>query len=576
MLTKGSSGNHLAGVLRSLVSKEHTVTIFSKKTTRPLQADITNLDLETGAFDLIVNYEKSDIDSYFYQGNLSFDIEVPPASDEETSEIYNFEKIKAKPLKKESGVYEIKCQITDELFAREARGAVRIPFILGMRAQANLEVYTNELLIKGRVRNLSTGGCMVDIALEDSLPLYVTQRLPGVTIEFPNGEYFHSPGGIRHMRPFGNEGHAAVGIEFVDVEHDMEHALYRLVSESERESAYRAGIEGRGVSQSPVFIPRKKESDILKHDAHKSTEFPHAPPMVKGVRSVARQLQAVLIFVKNWNAFPEETLYDCTDSLIHLVKQDRKALLYALSYLQDQPEWVRHALQVSAYLADMMVLRDPHSPQLREAVAGALLHTMGKPLLMSEQLPSLKTNMTPQQKEILRRHVEQLLEKTDALGWQPSPECRDIIENANELLDGSGYPAGKTAAELSETAKTVSVIKAINKYTHERNGVSPRTPLDAYRWVHEHEHLYDRTIIIDYIQQYGLYPIGSLAKFSRGFLAWIMDIDNKGMPTQVHVVKNLSFIDASIDTVLTSADFSQIGRLEGVVNPNDYAVSHKT
>ncbi|MDO0946516.1 HD domain-containing phosphohydrolase [Chromohalobacter israelensis] len=575
MLTKGSSGNHLAGVLRSLVSKEHTVTIFSKKTTRPLQADITNLDLETGAFDLIVNYEKSDIDSYFYQGNLSFDIEVPPASDEETSEIYNFEKIKAKPLKKESGVYEIKCQITDELFAREARGAVRIPFILGMRAQANLEVYTNELLIKGRVRNLSTGGCMVDIALEDSLPLYVTQRLPGVTIEFPNGEYFHSPGGIRHMRPFGNEGHAAVGIEFVDVEHDMENALYRLVSESERESAYRAGIEGRGVSQSPVFIPRKKESDILKHDAHKSTEFPHAPPMVKGVRSVARQLQAVLIFVKNWNAFPEETLYDCTDSLIHLVKQDRKALLYALSYLQDQPEWVRHALQVSAYLADMMVLRDPHSPQLREAVAGALLHTMGKPLLMSEQLPSLKTNMTPQQKEILRGHVEKLLEKIHALGWKPSPECRDIIENANELLDGSGYPAGKTARELSETAKTVSVIKAINKYTHERNGVSPRTPLDAYRWVHEHEHLYDRTIIIDYIQQYGLYPIGSLAKFSRGFLAWIKDIDNKGMPIQVHVVKNLSFIDASIDTVLTSTDFSQIGRLEGVVNPNDYNVNHK-
>lgn len=94
--------------------------------------------------------------------------------------------------------------------------------------------------------------------------------------------------------------------------------------------------------------------------------------------------------------------------------------------------------------------------------------------------------------------------------------------------------------------------------------------------MHEHEHLYDRTIIIDYIQQYGLYPIGSLAKFSRGFLAWIMDIDNKGMPIQVHVVKNLSFIDASIDTVLTSTDFSQIGRLEGIVNPNDYTVSHKT
>ncbi|WP_341765846.1 MULTISPECIES: PilZ domain-containing protein [Chromohalobacter] len=551
------------------------MTIFSKKTTRPLQADITNLDLETGAFDLIVNYEKSDIDSYFHQGNLSFDIEVPPASDEETSEIYNFEKIKAKPLKKESGVYEIKCQITDELFAREARGAVRIPFILGMRAQANLEVYTNELLIKGRVRNLSTGGCMVDIALEDSLPLYVTQRLPSVTIEFPNGDYFHSPGGIRHMRPFGNEGHAAVGIEFVDVNHDMENALYRLVSESERESAYRAGIEGRGVSQSPVFIPRKKESGILKHDAHKSTEPANAPPMVKGVRSIARQLQAVLIFIKNWSTFPEETLYDCTDSLIYLVKQDRKALLYALSYLQDQPEWVRHAIQVAGSLADMIVLRDPYSPHLRETVAGTLMHTMGKPLLMSEKLPSLKANMTPPQKEILLGHVDKLLEKITALGWYPSKGCLDIIRDANELLDGSGYPAGKTADELSSLVKRVSVIKAVNKYTHGRNGVPPRTPLDAYRWVHENDALFDRTILIEYIQQYGLYPIGSLAKFSRGFLAWIMDIDNKGIPTQVHVVKNLTFIDTRIDIVLSSTDFMQIGRLVGIVSPNDYRVEHK-
>ena len=45
--------------------------------------------------------------------NLSFDIEIPAASEEELSEIYNFEKVKAKPLKKEPGVYEIKCQLTD-------------------------------------------------------------------------------------------------------------------------------------------------------------------------------------------------------------------------------------------------------------------------------------------------------------------------------------------------------------------------------------------------------------------------------------------------------------------------------
>ncbi|MGO1343737.1 HD domain-containing phosphohydrolase [Chromohalobacter japonicus] len=307
----------------------------------------------------------------------------------------------------------------------------------------------------------------------------------------------------------------------------------------------------------------------------KADESHNTPPMVKGVRTIARQLQAVLIYIKNWNSFPEETLYDCTDSLIHLVRQNRKELLYALSFLRDQPEWVRHAIQVAGLLADMVTSRDPHSPHLREALAGTLMHTMGKPLLMSDKLPSLKTNMTPQQKEILRGHVDKLLEKIAELGWQPSKGCLDIIQNANERLDGSGYPNGKTEAQLSEMVKQLSVIKLINKLTNERNSVSPRTPLDAYRWAHENGDKYERTVIIDYIQQYGLYPIGSLAKFSGGFLAWVMDIDNKGMPNKVHVVKNLAFIDASIDTHLSSNDFSQIGKLEGTANPNDYSISHK-
>lgn len=445
-----------------------------------------------------------------------------------------------------------------------------------MSAHVSIEVFSDELTIKGRLRNISNGGCMIDIALEDSLPLYVTQLLPSITLEFPNGEYFYSQGSIRHMRPFGSEGHAAIGIQFVEVPRDMENILFRLVSESEREAAHRAGMNMRGVGPSPLFFPRKKENTILKSEQQaKADESHNMPPMVKGVREISRQLQAVLIYIKNWNSFPEETLYDCTDSLIHLVRQNRKELLYALSFIRDQPGWIRHAIQVAGYFADMLIARDPHSPYLREVIAGTLLHTMGKPLLMSDKLPSLKTNMTPQQKEILRGHVDKLLEKIAELGWQPSKGCLDIIQNANERLDGSGYPNGKTEAQLSEMVKQLSVIKIINKLTNERNRVSPRTPLDAYRWAHENGDKYERTVIIDYIQQYGLYPIGSLAKFSGGFLAWVMDIDNKGMPNKVHVVKNLAFIDASIDTHLSSNDFSQIGKLEGTANPNDYSISHK-
>lgn len=51
-----------------------------------------------------------------------------------------------------------------------------------------------------------------------------------------------------------------------------------------------------------------------------------------------------------------------------------------------------------------------------------------------------------------------------------------------------------------------------------------------------------------------------------------MDVDSKGMPSQVHLVKNLRFSDTNISSVITKGDFSQIGKLEDIVNPAHYAV----
>lgn len=297
--------------------------------------------------------------------------------------------------------------------------------------------------------------------------------------------------------------------------------------------------------------------------------------MERGVTDIAHQLQVGLMYMKTRDLFPVEIFYDCVDTLRYLVEQDRKAFLYSLAFLRDYPDWVRHAVQVAGQLTDLLLVRDPHAPQIREAVLGVLLHTMGKPLLISAKLPSLKVNMNPAQKEILRGHVGVLCNKLRELEWEPSPVCRDVIENANERLDGSGYPAGKRNEQLSEligVIGVIGVIKMINKLMHARNGMPPRSPIDAYRMIHEAGTAYDKTVLVEYIQLYGLYPIGSLAKFSGGFLVWIMDVDTKGVPCQVHVAKNLSFPDININSVIAKEDFSQIGKLEGIVNPADYGV----
>lgn len=71
-----------------------------------------------------------------------------------------------------------------------------------MHARAHLNVFEHELNLEGKVRNLSVGGCLVYVSLEDSMALSANQTLPSVTLEFPNGDTFTTEGRIRHMRPF--------------------------------------------------------------------------------------------------------------------------------------------------------------------------------------------------------------------------------------------------------------------------------------------------------------------------------------------------------------------------------------
>tara|TARA_R110002049_G_scaffold116410_2_gene268914 strand:+ start:1039 stop:2772 length:1734 start_codon:yes stop_codon:yes gene_type:complete len=565
--------NPSANVIRSLLQHTNELSIYAKEVPYALKADVAELDLATGQMVLEIEYAGSDIERYLVDGSVSFDLEALKGAHAVERETYSLSNVAAKLIKTDSTLYRLECQLPESVFVQENRGAVRIPFILGMQSRVNLEVYLHDLNVPGRLRNLSVGGCMVDIDLAESIAINVDQEIPGVTLEFPNGESFFAEGKVRHIRSIGSHGYAALGIQFINLTTSQTEALFQFVNESEREAAFRTGTNDKLSHHSPLFIAGAKEKKMLQREVQEREKRARQSPMERGVVDVAHQLQVGLMHMRNNSLFPSEIIYDCVDTLRYLVEQDRKAFLYALAYLRDEPDWVRHAVQVAGQLTDLLLLRDPHDTQVREAVLGALLHTMGKPLLISAELPSLKITMNPEQKAILRGHVTKLCSKLDELGWKASPTCRAVIEQANERLDGSGYPAGKREEQLSALLRLVAVIKAINKLMHSRNGLPPRAPLDAYRRVHEADSAYDKTVLVEYIQVYGLYPIGCLTKYSGGFLAWVMDIDNKGMPNQVHIVKNLRFPDTNISSVIGQDDLPQIGKLQEIVNPSDYGVN---
>lgn len=565
-----SDNNITATVIRSLLQHTHQVSIVSSNHTFSLKADVLDLDIKTGKLILETQTSDREINSYI-EGNLvSLDVESTKnlmASDKET---YTLSNIQAKVTKLDLALYKIECQLPESILIQEKRGTIRIPFILGMYARANIEVYPNELNISGKVRNLSIGGCMLDIPLSDTNAINVGKELPGLTIEFPNGESFHAEGKIKHIRPLGYFGYAALSIQFINLSQAQLELLFRFTNEAEREAAYQAGMSDVMASHSPLFIPGAKEKNKLLKENNERKRKAHRTAMERGIIELAHQLQAGLMYLKTQNVFPAEIFYNCVDTIRYLVEQNRKSFLLALSLLREEVEWVRHSIQVSGYLADILLSRDPHSPYIRETLLGTILHNLGKPLLVGPQITTLKANMTPTQKEILANHRDALLEKISCIEWSPSEICLTIIKKSE--MTNKNEKETEMEDKLSEFIDILLVIKQINKLLNYRNGTPPLPPISAYRKVHIEEKLINKSHLVEYIQVYGLYPIGSLAKYSGGYLAWVKDIDKKGIPSSVNVVKNLKFPEATLNSDLNEKDLLQIGKLEEIVNPSDFGI----
>ncbi|WP_252320260.1 MULTISPECIES: hypothetical protein [Symbiopectobacterium] len=172
---------------------------------------------------------------------------------------------------------------------------------------------------------------MVEIDLVESIAVEVGQEIPGITIEFPNGTTLFAEGKIRHIRPFGNNGYAAVGVQFINLSSSQSEALFHCTNEVEREATFRTSITGSMIYQSPLFIPSAKEKSILLRENQEREKRTRQTPMERGVLEVAHRLQIGLMYVKTRNQLPLEIFYDCVDTLLYLIKNDRKAFLYALS-----------------------------------------------------------------------------------------------------------------------------------------------------------------------------------------------------------------------------------------------------
>jgi putative nucleotidyltransferase with HDIG domain len=115
---------------------------------------------------------------------------------------------------------------------------------------------------------------------------------------------------------------------------------------------------------------------------------------------------------------------------------------------------------------------------LRRVAVGALMHDVGKARVPIGILDK-PSALTSEEQQVIRRHPELGAELLTGKGDIPQ-EVRDIVISHHEYLDGSGYPHGLSAANISDIVRLVTIADVFGAMIERRAYRAPISGADAY------------------------------------------------------------------------------------------------
>jgi HD-GYP domain-containing protein (c-di-GMP phosphodiesterase class II) len=147
---------------------------------------------------------------------------------------------------------------------------------------------------------------------------------------------------------------------------------------------------------------------------------------------------------------------------------------------------------------------------------GAMLHDIGKTRLPRNLLRK-SNGYSPQAQKLLNEHPRlgaSLLSHSENLG---SEVLRIIVEH-HERADGSGFPEGRTAADLSPLSQLVSIVNLYDGFVSGHSGHVAHLPTQALRRLYkmgQAGQLLSEQVALT-IRALGVYPLGAVVELNTG------------------------------------------------------------
>ncbi len=209
------------------------------------------------------------------------------------------------------------------------------------------------------------------------------------------------------------------------------------------------------------------------------------------------------------------------DEIAASVARDPGAII-SVCRLKNKDEYTYlHSVAVCALMINLGRHLRLDEREIRDIGMAGLLHDIGK-MAMPNGLLDKPGKLDDTETRIIRTHPEEGIRLLGGDGDDLLPIARDVCLHHHERVDGTGYPFGLTADQLSVHARMGAVCDVYDAVTSNRSYKPAWSPSDALSKMMTWEGHFDPNVLSAFVGSIGIYPIGTLVQMADSQLGIVI------------------------------------------------------
>jgi HD-GYP domain-containing protein (c-di-GMP phosphodiesterase class II) len=261
-------------------------------------------------------------------------------------------------------------------------------------------------------------------------------------------------------------------------------------------------------------------------------ELQAAKQVYKAAKLVVQQ---AMEDVRMGRALNMESVSEVVGSMVDSILRSPDALT-SLTRLKSFDEYTFfHSVNTSALALSVGKHLGYERAPLLQLGTGMLLHDIGKTLIPIEIL-NKPGRYEADEFEIMKQHVLRGAEVLSSTTGLSDMFLKPTLEH-HERVDGTGYPQHRSKIELSQFGLIAAIVDIYDAVTSDRCYHKGKTPHDTLQFLYQlgtQGHV-DGTLVQQFVQVVGVYPVGSCVSLSTGETAIVKQF-NRQAPIRPLVV----------------------------------------